>query len=78
MTVPPLVWGTARNPRAVWLPFGKVHIVRPDRTPEAWCGLPVEHTWPARPTPRPGHPVICPECSINYLAASYPATASTP
>lgn len=72
MSAPPLAWGTTHHPHAPWIPPGRVHIVHPHRT-FAWCGVLVKEVRSARPAPRPGRPVICPECSINYLAATYPA-----
>jgi hypothetical protein len=73
MTAPPLTWGTVHNPRGCWLDGGRVHIVHPEQTLTAWCGVLVEVVSTARPMPHPDRPTICPECSINYLAATYPA-----
>ena len=69
----PLAWGTTRiNQRGY---RGRVHIVRAPRTKGAWCGLELNQIWDQRPAPLPGWPPICPECAINFLAATYPTRA---
>jgi hypothetical protein len=69
-------WGTTRScHHGTTVYYGRVHIVRPGTTPHiGWCGLPVDAVWDRRPPPRcAGTPEICPECTISYLAAAYPA-----
>jgi hypothetical protein len=75
MEMPPLLWGTNRTrpSHAGGVYRGRVHIVRPGPLQVGWCGLPVDAVWPQRPpTPQRAVFPICPECSVAYLAETYP------
>lgn len=66
-------WGT--NPPGGRFYAGRVHVVHPDRSRLALCGLPVEDLSQSRP-PTPEH--LCPDCALAALDAMYPPERELP
>jgi hypothetical protein len=66
-------WGTNRPGGTFY--SGRVHVVHPDQSAVALCGLPVGDVWELRP-PVPQH--LCPDCCVLAMAATYPPFTPSP